>query len=335
MNVAEPQASIPAAAPQHRSEPALRAAIAQTLRAHGLAVDEQVACAAGAADLVTARRDAIYEAKLYLSRKALHQAVGQLMLYRASINPEARMIVVGYPTPETAILRPHIEALGIEVIELGPGAWELGIGGVTASPSPKPCAPSPNSQAPSLRWRLAEHAQARGIETIRALSFTAHINRQSVYPIWNGRAKSVSVEMLERLCTTLEADPGGWFHREGGTLNWNIRAAAETHGMDMVTLGWSAEILPHSLTPIWRGAQQFVFVETLAKLARTLNLGTGDLFAWEAVFKKVPIDYQEVIQFAILLLLMFSVIRSCSVIHVILRSLRQKLIAGDFGLETC
>jgi hypothetical protein len=116
MDIAGPQTRLPTAVPQHRSEPALRVAIAQTLRAHGLAVDEQVACAAGAADLVTARRGAIYEAKLFLSRKALQQAVGQLMLYRASINPEARMIVVGYPTPETAVLRPHVEALGIEVV---------------------------------------------------------------------------------------------------------------------------------------------------------------------------------------------------------------------------
>jgi DNA-binding Xre family transcriptional regulator len=282
MEVVAPQTSIPAAAPQHRSEPALRAAIAQTLRAHGLAVDEQVACAAGAADLVTARRDAIYEAKLFLSRKALQQAVGQLMLYRASINPEARVIIVGYPTSETATLRPHIEALGIEVVELGPGSWGIGDGDRGLVEEPLSLLPTPNPHPPTaLRWRLAEYAQARGIETVRALSFAARINRQSVYPIWNGRAKSVSVEMLERLCATLDADPGGWFHREGGTLNWNIRAAAEAHGMDMVTLGWSAEILPHSLTPIWRGAQQFVFIETLAKLARTLDLGTGDLFVWD------------------------------------------------------
>src|SRR5215218_503760 len=116
MDVAEPQASIPAAAPQHRSEPALRAAIAQTLRAHGIAVDEQVGCAAGAADLVTARRDAIYEAKLFLSRKALQQAVGQLVLYRQAINPAARAIIVGYATAETAALRPTITAIGIEVV---------------------------------------------------------------------------------------------------------------------------------------------------------------------------------------------------------------------------
>jgi DNA-binding Xre family transcriptional regulator len=282
MDIAEPQTSIPAAALQHRSEPALRAAIAQTLRAHGLAVDEQVACAAGAADLVTARRDAIYEAKLFLNRKALQQAVGQLMLYRATINPEARMIVVGYPTPETAALRPHIEALGIEVVALGLGGWELGDGaqGLAAGEAPI-LLPSPIPHPPTaLRWRLAAYAQSRSIETVRALSFAARINRQSLYPMWDGVAKSVSVDMLERLCATLDADPGGWFQWEGGTLAWTIRAAAEGRGIDMPTLGWASAILPGSLTPIWRGVQQFVFVETLAKLARALDLHVGDLFEW-------------------------------------------------------
>jgi DNA-binding Xre family transcriptional regulator len=274
---------MPAAIPQHRSEPALRAAIAQTLRAHGLAVDEQVACAAGAADLVTARRDAIYEAKLFLNRRALQQAVGQLMLYRASINPEARMIVVGYPTPETATLRPHIEALGIEVVELGPGAWGMGdrAQGLEVGEAPA-LLPTPNPQPPStLRWRLAEHAQSRGIETVRALSFAAHVSRQSLYPIWNGTAKSISIEMLGRLCQTMAAEPGDWFRWQNDELVWNIQPLAAARGLTMQDLVWSAEILPHALTLIWRGAQQFVFVATLAKLARALGLETGDLFAWK------------------------------------------------------
>ena len=279
----ETRESVPALTRQHRSEPALRAAIAQTLRAHGIAVDEQVVCAAGAADLVTARRDAIWEVKLALDRAALQKAVGQLTLYRVSINPAARAIIVGYPTPETAVLRPHIEALGIEVVELGDGGWEMGDGarGLVEVPA---VFPSPNPHPPTtLHWRLAEHAQSRGLSSVRALSFAAHINRQSVHPIWNGTAKSISIEMLERLCVALNTDPGGWFRREGGTLTWNIRTAAEAQGIDMPTLGWESAILPGSLTPIWRGAQQFVFVETLAKLAQALDLHVGDLFAWQRV----------------------------------------------------
>ncbi|HEU5101436.1 MAG TPA: helix-turn-helix transcriptional regulator [Roseiflexaceae bacterium] len=291
MDVTEPQATLPAAAPQHRSEPALRAAIAQTLRAHGLAVDEQVACAAGAADLVTARRDAIYEAKLFLSRKALQQAVGQLMLYRASINPEARLIVVGYPTPETTALRPHIEALGIEVVALGDGAWEMGYGeeGIGYREAvPESASPSPNPQPLStLRWHLAAFAQSHGLASVREVSFATHVGRQSLYPIWNGIAKSVSVDMLERLCAALEADPGDWFRWEGDRLHWAIQAAAQARGLDLPSLSWSAEILPQSLTPIWRGTQQFVFVETLAKLARALDLRVGNLFEWRAARTEV------------------------------------------------
>jgi hypothetical protein len=124
----ETSETAPGIAPLHRSEPALRAAIAQTLRAHGIAVDEQVVCAAGAADLVTARRDVIYEVKLHLNRRALQQAVGQLVLYRQAINPTARAIIVGYATAETAALLPTITVLGIEVVALGDGAWEIGDG---------------------------------------------------------------------------------------------------------------------------------------------------------------------------------------------------------------
>jgi DNA-binding Xre family transcriptional regulator len=288
MDAAEPQTSLPAASPQHRSEPALRAAIAQTLRAHGLAVDEQVTCAAGAADLVTARRDAIWEVKLALNRRALQQALGQLFLYRATINPEARMIVVGYPTPETAVLRPHIEALGIEVVELGPGAWELGdrVQGLGVGEAVQP--PSPNPQPPLLRWRLAEYAQFHGILSVRALSFATRTSRQSLHPIWQGRAKSISLDMLGRLCQTLVADPGGWFSWHRDELIWNVRHVAEIRNMTLRDLVWLAEILPHSLTPIWQGLQQFVSVETLAKLAQALDLDTGELFEWREMRTERP-----------------------------------------------
>src|SRR6266542_1857078 len=84
-----------------RSEPELRQLIVQALRASGIAVEEQVVCQAGAADIVTVRRDAVIEIKLALTRKAIQWAVGQVLLYRAAINPAARAIVVGYATSET------------------------------------------------------------------------------------------------------------------------------------------------------------------------------------------------------------------------------------------
>jgi DNA-binding Xre family transcriptional regulator len=210
------------------------------------------------------------------------------MLYRTTINPEARMIVVGYPTPETAALRPHVEALGIEVVELGLGGWELGdeAQGLEVGEAPV-LLPSPNPHSPSLHWRLAAFAQSHGLSSVREVSFATHVGRQSLYPIWNGTAKSVSVDMLERLCVALEADPGGWFHWEGDRLRWAIQATAEARGMDLPSLSWSAEILPQSLTPIWRGAQQFIFIATLARLARALDLHVGDLFEWRAARTEV------------------------------------------------
>jgi hypothetical protein len=68
----------------------LRAQIAEALRLSGIAVEDQLVCGAGMADLVTARRDAVIEVKLDLSRKQLYAAISQVLLYRAAINPRAR-----------------------------------------------------------------------------------------------------------------------------------------------------------------------------------------------------------------------------------------------------
>jgi DNA-binding Xre family transcriptional regulator len=280
MDGVELQLAIPPPVLRYRSEPALRAAIAQTLRAHGIAIDEQVTCAAGAADIVTIHRDTIFEIKLHLTRKAIQQALGQLILYRTSLNPEARAILIGYATPETEVLRPHVEALGIEIIcwqdDVGVGPWRV------EEEAPTPPNANPLS-AVALRWRVAEHAQTRGIASVRDLSFAMRANRQSLYPIWQGRSKSISLVMLGRLCQTLAADPGCWFRWHNDELVWDIQAVTEAKGMTMQDLVWAAGILPNSLVSIWHDKQQFVSIETLNKLARALNLATGDLFEWEEV----------------------------------------------------
>jgi hypothetical protein len=105
-------AALRPSATQARSEPELRAIIVQALRTSGIAVEEQVICAAGVADIVTARRDAVIEVKLDLTRKQIQWAVGQVLLYRAAINPSARAIVVGYATGETAGLVDWAAAVG-------------------------------------------------------------------------------------------------------------------------------------------------------------------------------------------------------------------------------
>jgi phage-related baseplate assembly protein len=109
-----------------RSEPELRAVIVHALHASGIAVDEQVRCAAGAAYIVTVRRDTVIEVKLELTRKAIQWAVGQVLLYRAAINPAARAIVVGYATSETAGLVDCAAAIGVEAVVWAEGQ---GLGG--------------------------------------------------------------------------------------------------------------------------------------------------------------------------------------------------------------
>jgi len=131
-----------------------------------------------------------------------------------------------------------------------------------------------------LYWRLRQLATQRGHEGVRELSFASQINRSTLYPIWQGKAKGISLRILGTLCQTLDAHPGGWFRWEGDELVWNVKEVAAAKGMTRQQLVWSAEILPHSLAPIWRGEQQFVFVDTLEKLARALELDVGDLFAW-------------------------------------------------------
>jgi DNA-binding Xre family transcriptional regulator len=228
-------------------------------------------------DIVTSDRSVIYEVKHRLTRKAIQQATGQITLYRVSLNTEARAIIVGYATAETAALRSYVEALGIEII-----CWQDATEGEEQALELAASVPTsdPLHSSPSLHWQIQQVARAHDLASVRELAFHTQINRQSLYPIWNGISKSVSLAMLARLSATLEADPGGWFRRQGNDLIWNVRSVAESTGLTMQDVVWRAEILPHSLAAIWRGEQQFVSVITLEKLARALSLDTGDLFEW-------------------------------------------------------
>jgi len=77
-----------------RTEPELRAAVAATLRTHGIALTEKLPCAAGEADIVTALRDLVIECKLRFSRRNLYTAIGQVLTYRQAINLAARAVIV-------------------------------------------------------------------------------------------------------------------------------------------------------------------------------------------------------------------------------------------------
>jgi hypothetical protein len=101
-------------------EKELVTALVEQFAQQGMLVDRAVPCAIGEADLVTRMRDIVYEVKVNLTRSSLFQAVGQVLLYRLCINPDARAVIIGHSTNDTQALMPYIAALGIEVILLPP-----------------------------------------------------------------------------------------------------------------------------------------------------------------------------------------------------------------------
>ncbi len=271
--------ALPSAATYARSEVELRAQIAQALRSSGIAVDEQVLCGAGMADLVTARRDAVIEIKLDLSRKQLYAAIGQVLLYRAAINPSARAIVVGYATEETAGLIDWAAELGVEVV-----CWNAEDGRLKSELSA--------FSVPSftLQWRVQSLARSHGITRVADLARLLGQPRQGLYGVWRGSAASISVARLELLARRLgpapdqPLRPGDWFQWDDlGRLVWSIRDVAEQVGLDAARLAFAAGQYPQQMTLFWDGTAKFVFVDTLARLADALETGTrpfdvGEMF---------------------------------------------------------
>jgi DNA-binding Xre family transcriptional regulator len=262
----------------YRTESELRAAIVRSLRAYGIVVDTKVACAVGEADLVTSRRDVICEVKHRLTRKALFQAVGQILIYRWSLCPDARPVIIGYATPESPPLLEAINALGIQVV-----SWQDGRDRIWHEEATR--MPMTIHRSVKLHWNIQACAQACGIESVAKLSWATQINRQSLYPVWEDRAKSVSLTLLGKLAKTLNGNVGGWFRWEGTgaeeRLAWRINEATVNAGVDPTSLSWNARIYPASLNPILDGSAQAVFLVTLDRLAQALQLDTGDLFTWK------------------------------------------------------
>jgi hypothetical protein len=269
----------PSAAAQARSEMESRAIIAQALRASGIAVEEQVVCGAGMADLVTARRDAVIEVKLDLSRKQLYTAIGQVLLYRAAISPLARAIVVGYATEETAGLIDWAAELGVEVI-----CWNAEDGGLKSELS------AFSVSSFTLQWRVQSLARSYGITRAADLARLLGQPRQGLYGVWRGTAASISVARLELLALRLGPEPdqplrpGEWFQwDERGRLVWSIRDVAEQVGLDAAQVAFSAGQYPQQMALFWDGTAKFVFVDTLARLATALEaqarpFDIGELF---------------------------------------------------------
>ena len=83
------------------------------LRSLGLDVRTQVRCDAGTADIVTEK--GIYELKYRLDRSSFFQGVGQVLLYRQSINPQASPVLV-CRTSIVPELHRVAKRLGVEVL---------------------------------------------------------------------------------------------------------------------------------------------------------------------------------------------------------------------------
>jgi DNA-binding Xre family transcriptional regulator len=272
-----------------RSESELRAAIVATLRASGLAIEEQVWCGTGAADIVLADRSVVIEVKYALSAKGIQQALGQVLLYRAAINPAARAIVVGYATAQTAALIPYAASLGVEVVGWNDESGLLNAENVTAVESTDHFPPSEFRTPLSLSWNVQALAQARGIATVAQLGRALGVSRQSLYGIWRGTAANVSLITLERLAkrlgllSGLYLRPGDWFVWRHGQLAWNIKGIAEQVGLDSAGLNFCAGFYPQQGDLFWSGEAKFVFVDTLARLAAALTTAerpfdVGELF---------------------------------------------------------
>jgi transcriptional regulator with XRE-family HTH domain len=267
---------------QHRarSEPELRELIVEALRASGITVDQQVACASGAADIVTARRDAVIEVKLDLTHKAVQMACGQVLLYRQAINPDARAIVVGYATGETAGLINWAAAVGVEVI-----CWD---GDGTSLKEELIKQPSQLT----LAWNIQSHALGHGLTSVSKLAAWLNKPRASLYGLWRGTQVNVSVATLEHLAKRLGPtptawlQPGDWFRWDSdGRLIWQVKTVAEQVGLNASQLAFTSGLYAQQVSLYWHGNNgKFVFVETLARLASALEtidrpFDFGDLFS--------------------------------------------------------
>lgn len=246
----------PLTAGSQQTETALRAAVMAMIQTQGASLADRVVCIAGEPDLVTADRELIIELKWRLTKKALCAAIGQLLLYRQAINPEARAAIIGYPTPETLALLPLVAALGVEVVCWQDGAnvpanrerttASLSSPVPDATPHPDPTPPRPGDvqhhhfePGRALRWNIAALAQAQGIANPSQLATRLGISRQGLYALWSGTADQVSLEILSRLAHILGANQGDWFR-------WGMRAGEQ--GLEVEGSGRNGA--PHQADPI-------------------------------------------------------------------------------------
>jgi DNA-binding Xre family transcriptional regulator len=293
-----PDSRLPQQAPTGDSRgdhQALRTAVIEALRAQGIILSEPVVCIAGEPDIVTASHDAIYSVHSRLTRDRVCAALGELMLYRACINPHARTIIVGHATPEALVLRPLIASLGVEVMFWGNAPQPIVLPSAERQPPAtyhQPTEIVQPVQAPPgmLTWDITSQADRRGIASVPQLAAQLGIGRQGLYGLWRGEAAQISLEMLGRLAHALDAHPGDWFSWQeqstGRVLVWNVRSQSEARKIDRVALGFKAALHQNSIVPIWEGTAQAVQLSSLARIARALDtpeqpFNVGELLRWK------------------------------------------------------
>jgi DNA-binding Xre family transcriptional regulator len=65
-----------------------------------------------------------------------------------------------------------------------------------------------------MRLIVKEVAQREGIASAYELSMKTGIHVTSIYKIWNGKARMIGLDTLDRLCTVLNVKPGQLFEHE-------------------------------------------------------------------------------------------------------------------------
>ncbi len=60
---------------------------------------------------------------------------------------------------------------------------------------------------------VKEVAEARGFKNAKQLADNAGIRYKSMYPIWNGTARMIGLDTLEKLCDTLRVQAGMLFEK--------------------------------------------------------------------------------------------------------------------------
>lgn len=228
-------------------------------------------------------RSGVIETKLVLTRRTIFEAAGQVLIYRAAIDPNAEAIVAGFARVLPITATTALATLGVKVLAFAPPDIQDDRQLVRLPRS------TPGLQSITLRWNVQMFARSQGVVTVPQLATLTGIPKQTLYAIWRGEAVQVSLDVLGRVCSGLNARPGDWFLWQSGPDNqrliWNIACLAGGVGLTAAQLAFKAGIYYRMSQLYWLGTAQSTSITTLAKLANTfiaedITFDLGDLFTW-------------------------------------------------------